>query len=352
MRRAAATGLLAATLLSCGVLFALPSLLVPGIALMALAMASAAWVWAGAHRARLSLVTAAARVQEDEPVRLAASARLRPWSPPAELAGPSLGGAAGGERGRLELRSTTRFARRGRRELGPARLTIRDPLGLATRVAAEASAGVLVLPRIEPVRAGREAGVEGTGRFAARRAGPELEFDSLRPHRPGAPASRIHWPTAARAGELMERRLDPESDSRPLVVLDPSAPASEEALDRAVRAAASLCRALASAGGCRMLLPGDRRPASVEDDLRAWPALHGRLALVEAGGPPPRLPRSASASAVFWVTAARRAGPRALARATAAERYVVSPGDAPAGAAFSVAGCAGVRMKRVRARAA
>ena len=33
------------------------------------------------------------------------------------------------------------------------------------------------------------------------------EVDSLAPHRPGAPASRIHWPTVARTTMLMERRM-------------------------------------------------------------------------------------------------------------------------------------------------
>ena len=57
----------------------------------------------------------------------------------------------------------------------------------------------------------------------------------------------------------MERKLISEADSRPLVVLDPRAPESPEALDAAVRAAASLTVHFAKRGGCGLLLPGDRR---------------------------------------------------------------------------------------------
>ena len=108
-----------------------------------------------------------------------------------------------------------------------------------------------MLPRIEPVTApgGGGAGAgPGRARHAPGLSGrrldaslAELEIDGLRPYREGAPASRIHWPTVARRGEMLERRLVAELDSAPLVVLDRSAPASEEALDSAVRAAASLC---------------------------------------------------------------------------------------------------------------
>ena len=353
MRRAAATGLLGAALGLCGLLFALPSLLVPGVALALLAPAAAAWVWLGARRARIRLTASPSAVQEGEPVAVAAAARVGRWSPPAELTVPSLRTPDALGRGRLALRTEARFDRRGRRALGPARLSLGDPLGLAARVADRAFAEVLVLPRIEAVRPGRRSGLDGFEGAAGRGAGPELEFDALRPHRPGSPASRIHWPTVARTDELVERRLSPESDTRPLVVLDSAAPASAEDLDRAVRAAASLCRALAGGGGCRLLLPGDRRVAPLEPDLRAWPAAHARLAVVEAAEAPVRLPRSLGVSALFWVMPSRRPAPRALARAATAHRFLVTPGRPPAGgAAFTVAGCAGVRLERARSRAA
>ena len=101
---------------------------------------------------------------------------------------------------------------------------------------------VLVLPRIEAVRAPSDGGEVAAGHArAALIAAAETEIDGLREHVEGSPASRIHWPSVARGAGLMERKLISETDSRPLVVLDPRAPASPEALDAAVRAAASLC---------------------------------------------------------------------------------------------------------------
>jgi uncharacterized protein (DUF58 family) len=353
VKRAAGTAALGAALGLSGLLFALPSLLIPGLALLLLSLAASAWVRLGARRSRLRVGVHPAHVEEGQPVTVTASTHLRRWSPPAELVVPSLGRSEMAGSGRLELALEARFERRGRRTLGPARVSFQDPLGLATVRGRESFAEVLVLPRVEPVRPGRRSGLEGLDGSAGRSAGPELEFDTLQRHRTGSPASRIHWPTVARGGELMERRLSPEADSRPLVILDATVPASDESLDRAVRAAASLCRALASAAGCRLVLPGDRRATAVEPDLRAWPAAHARLALVDAGDAPPALPRTVGASAVFWVLASRRPAPRALQRAVTAHRYLVTPGRPPAGgAAFTVAGCAGVRLERVRARAA
>ena len=48
----------------------------------------------------------------------------------------------------------------------------------------------------------------------------------------------------------------------------------------AVRACASLAVHLARHGGCALLLPGDRRPVTLDPELAGWPHLHARLALV------------------------------------------------------------------------
>lgn len=350
MRRAGATALLGLGLALCGLLFALPSLYVAGVALPLLALAAAGWVAVAGRGSRVELAVAPAAVEEGDPVAVVATARLRRRSPAAEIA---LGGsrAAVLAREAAELHSRASFHRRGRRTVGPALMSVCDPLHLAHRTLASERATVLVLPRVEPVRAAARGTLDGAGtpiRFAT---GPELELDALRPHRPGAPASRIHWPTVARTGELVERNLVPDSDVRPLVVLDATHPASEDALDRAVRAAASLCHALAVAGGCRLLLAGDRRATRVGPDLRGWPAVHERLAFVEAARTPPRVPRGTPASGLFWVVAARRAAPRGLELARAADRYLVMPGTAE-GATFAVAGCTGVALARRRSRAA
>jgi uncharacterized protein (DUF58 family) len=183
-------------------------------------------------------------------------------------------------------------------------------------------------------------------------AAAELELHSLRPYRIGSPASRIHWPTVARTGTMVERRLVAEADARPLVVLDPRNPPSEDALDAAVRATASLAVHLARrAGGCSLLLPGDRRAADLERDLRGWPALHARLALLEAdqGGPASR--RLERSGPVFWVSAGGASLPPAIKRSSGSYFVTPSPVEGRA-AAFTVGGCSGYRLNARRAEAA
>ncbi|HVE67379.1 MAG TPA: DUF58 domain-containing protein, partial [Solirubrobacteraceae bacterium] len=250
-------------------------LFVGGIAFLALGGATLLWVTLAARGARVSRDLTAHRVIEDEPfdVRLAATSALP--LPGGELVEPLLPGPVPLRPGRREtrIRVQARFARRGLRRLDPPRMTIHDPLGLAARTilgggsgdaassggAASAADEVLVLPRIEPVDVTAEPDASGSGRALASLAGmAEVEMDGLRAYREGTAASRIHWPPLARGAGLMERRLRPDGDGRPLVVLDPRG-GTEADLDAAVRAAASLCRALAASGGCGLLLPGERR---------------------------------------------------------------------------------------------
>ncbi len=170
------------------------------------------------------------------------------------------------------------------------------------------------------------------------------EMDGLRAYRTGSPASRIHWPILARTGELVERRLVGGADASPLVVLDAACPEDPEALDRAVRAAASLCRHLAPAAGCLLVLPGERVPYRIDPALRLWPRAHAHLAVVEAGGKPPD-PRAVSRdAAVFWVSASRRV-PALASGLAGGIGYVVTPYPANIGEpAFTVAGCTGNRV--------
>jgi uncharacterized protein (DUF58 family) len=244
--------------------------------------------------------------------------------------------------------------------LEPDVLVIRDPLRLYSReLVGEGGEDVLVLPRVEPVTAagsgggaGAGAGLEGDDGRAAWRgrlsgSAAELDIDGLRPYREGTPASRIHWPAVARSGEMLERRLTADADSAPLVVLDASRPPSEEALDMAVRAAASICLHLARRGGCALLLPGSRRPVAVNADLAAWHGVHARLALVETARSRPSPGRVRRAGAVVWVSA-RPDVPRDLARSAGAGAWFVSPGspERPGAGAFEVAGCTGRPLHR------
>jgi uncharacterized protein (DUF58 family) len=360
--RALAVAALGAALALCAAAFGSPSLYVPGVALGALGLGSAVWVGLAARGAVVHRRVGPATVMEEEPypLRIVARTGLLP-APGGELIEPLLRDPIplAGARTR-HVRVDVRFGRRGRRSLAPVRLVIRDPLGLAARgIWSGGAEQVLVLPRIEPVLTAGGGPAPGAGALlgagaTVRLASPsdEIELDSLRPYVPGRPASRIHWPTVARTGELIERVFASDAGSRPLVVLDPRNAAEVEDLDRAVRAAASLCFALAREGGCALLLPGERRRVDVGPDLRAWPALHARLALVDDGGGAPALPARRHSGTVLWVTAG---GGRGAARAAVARgaTYVVAPRPLPGlPAVFSVAGCTGQAVTQAARRRA
>jgi uncharacterized protein (DUF58 family) len=329
--------------------FDLPSLYVPGVGFIVVGLGSAGWVWLAARGANVVRESGPATVQEEEPYPLRLRVTRGAVPPPGgELVEPLLGKTlpATDPRSR-RVRVNVRFQRRGRRHIEPARLVIRDPLSLSVRETFSDPADVLVLPRIEPVTVGAASSIAGlesvTG--ALTEAAAELELHSLRPYRAGAAASRIHWPTVARTGVMMERRLVAESDARPLVVLDPSNPPGTAELDRAVRATASLVVHLARrAHGCSLLLPGQRRPIDLDGELRGWPALHARLALLEASEGAPRSRRLERSGAVFWVSAGGGSLPPGVKRSGGGS-YFISPvpvsGRVPA---FTVAGCSGYRL--------
>ena len=360
MARAALTGLLGLLLAGVGALFGATALLLPGCALVILALVSALWALL-AGWGRLSRRVGASKVVEDEPCSIVLEARtLLPSPPGSEIIEPLAGGESRPARWRRRQRIETKvsFPRRGRHALEPARMVVRDPLGVASReVRSPAGEEVLVLPRIEPVRTTRAGGghLQALSRLSesASEEGPRVDFDALREARPGTPLTRIHWPAVARTGQLIELTLLAEIDRRPVVVLDATSPASPEDLDSAVRAAGSLCVAFARAGGCDLLLPGERRPSFVDTTLAAWPALHEHLALVEPGGHPVLPSRLGRVGAVFWVNAHVAGGglPSSLSRSTSAS-FLVSPGPATAASAFTVAGCHGRRLGRAARRAA
>jgi uncharacterized protein (DUF58 family) len=327
------------------------------VAFVALGVLAGSWVWLAARGARVERELSTHRVVEDEPldVRLRATAALP--LPGGELAEPLLSGPVPLRAGRRDtrIRVEARFARRGLRRLEPPRMAVADPLGLARReVLGEGRVEeVMVLPRVEPVRVGAEPDASGSGRALAALAGmAEVEMDGLRAYRPGTPASRIHWAPLARGAGLLERRLRPDGDGRPLVVLDPRG-GSPDDLDAAVRAAASLAHALAGGGGCGLLLPGERRAARIERDLGSWPAAWARLALVEAGAPPPMAGLATRIGPVFYVAAAPPARiPRALQSAPGL-RILVTPAEMPGRPeVLAVAGCHGYALVGARTRGA
>ena len=359
MRSAAGCAALGIVLLLVAGTFDAEPFYVTGAALVALGAGAAAWIGIGGWGATMHRTVGARSVMEDEPLTVVLEARGgRLPLPPGYVDDPLLDEPVPLRAGRAtyRVRVEASFARRGRRRLEPATLVLRDPLGLAERAIASGEADeVLVLPRIFAV-ATKAAGGEDTGAHARAllTSAAETELDGLRQHVEGTPASRIHWASLAKGGEIMERKLVAEADSRPLVVLDPRGAAVPEDLDAAVRAAASLTVHFAGRTGCALLLPGDRRAATVEPDLSAWPAAHVRLALMDADSGP-ALTAAQNRRGLILFVSARRADrpPRGLGR-TPGGLILVVPGE-PAGTRrplFEVAGCRGYLGARTGSAAA
>ena len=229
------------------------------------------------------------------------------------------------------------------------RVVVRDPFGLASRVVAGAGSrrGARAAAGGARARAAAPTG-DGTG-TALRRGRPalaaEVDLDGLRPHREGAPASRIFWPALARGGELMERRLRADGDTRPLVVLDLRAPESREAARRGGAGDRVAGRRTSPARRLRAAAP--RRPAADAGSTRrspGWPALHVRLALLETGAVPNLLrPRRAARAGPLRRRARRSRARRARWPTRPAARGCSScPGTLPGRApVLTVAGCHG-----------
>jgi uncharacterized protein (DUF58 family) len=361
MGRAFATAVLALAFGAAAALVDAEPLWVPAATLALIAAGSAAWVGFGARGVRVTRTLGARRVMENEPVAIVLDVHAgRLGLPPSRLADPlmpapvAVRAGRGGRRVRIEVR----FGRRGRRVLALPHVLIADPLGLATReVSARPSPlgdDILVLPRIEPVVAAPGGGdATRIARHGIPAVGAEVELDGIRPLRDGTPASRIFWPAVARGADPQERFLSSASESRPVVVLDPRGGVSEEALDAAVRATASLARALAQAGGCCVLLPGDRRPIELGETLAGWPTIHARLALIGASSGPSLACLAQRRGPIVLVSARMRARmPQALGPAHGATRIVVVPGALPdRHPLFAVAGCSGYELSGPRGRA-
>ena len=352
MSRSLAIAALGVCLCLLAKLFGVGAFLIPGVALVLAPVG-----------AEIATRTAARRVRlEREPLQLTAEEGTR-LQLTTRLVGPralrrsgeftAMAGSESRPRRWLEHDEQhfhARASHRGRHLMGPSMLRYGDPFGLCERTVRSPATELLVLPRVEPISGADLAKLATqtvTPMAAVASAG---ELDGLQPAQQYATAGRIHWPTSARTGTLMERRLRAALDSRPLVVLDGSGAAGSDAFDMAVRAAASLAVALARRGGCLLLTPPERRPHQLDASLASWPAIHRQLAVLEPSAAPAadavrRAPR------LLWVTA-RTDAPPVPARPPGSRWYLVSPFARPGGEVlFAVGGCA-VQPFATRERAA
>ena len=151
--------------------------------------------------------------------------------------------------------------RRGIHEVGPARLSVGDPLGVASQAttAAEVDRIVVFPPIVElegvPVARSSDSG-QNPG-FVRTTGGDE--FFSLREYRQGDDLRRVHWPATARRDELMIRQLQDPQNTAVLILFDPRRTAypSAELFEDAVSIAASIYSHLFRAGvGPVLAIPG------------------------------------------------------------------------------------------------
>lgn len=378
MRRTVGIVLAGALLIVVALAFDASELFVPAVAFVVIGLAVPPWIWLASRNTSVTRCFDVDQVLEEQPIEAQIEVQGGPLGVPGgeildPLAGEPipLGGFLFAPRGgrTAEIRVVARFGRRGRRTLEPPALALADPLGLfrVVRSGRDSSQTLLVLPRLERPKWSREeaanrldqqAGAAVLEAFAA------VEIDGLRPYREGTPASRISWPALARGAGLLERRMRADRESGPLVVLDVRSDGPDEHVDAAVRAAASLTYELARHAGCELLIPGDRRPVSIESDLARWPSTHVRLALLEGGpgAPPPALLAHPRGGMVFYVAAQGGQLPLQLVRGAHRGAVLVLPADLTPPVRqpprFEVSGCAGYllaagsRLQAPRERAA
>ncbi|HSJ70414.1 MAG TPA: DUF58 domain-containing protein [Acidimicrobiia bacterium] len=143
---------------------------------------------------------------------------------------------------------------RGIYTVGPAKVSLGDPLGFVESTATFGVSGRLVVyPRVEgldgvPTGRGQDQTIN-TSRAAFWHSGGE-DFYTLREYHQGDDLRRVHWPSSARRDELMIKQLEMPWQSRAFVVLDPRVEphVSAESFEQSVRGAASVLNHLFRAG--------------------------------------------------------------------------------------------------------
>ena len=150
---------------------------------------------------------------------------------------------ARGELARAAYRLPT--DQRGIFDLGPLKVGLVDPFGLAARTADAAPATRLtVYPRIDdvapPASAHGDDPLAGADHPRALTGGGE-DFYALRPYVRGDDLRRVHWPSTAKADELMLRQDEMPWQARSALLLDTrSSMCPPQALELLVSAAASI----------------------------------------------------------------------------------------------------------------
>ncbi len=222
------------------------------------------------------------------------------------------------------VRYALQGAARGRYVIGPLRVRVRDPFGVAQRIRRyRGTDDVVVYPRIEPLGGPASPGTpRGSGSSDTRRLfNTGDEFYTMREYVLGDDLRQVHWPSTARRQTLMVRQQEQPWQAEATVFCDTRLVAHRDvgpssSLEKAVSVAASLVWHLADEGfRLRLVTETDIRP-DLTRRTQPWELLLDRLA---------ELAPSRAASLAPALQRLRAAGGEGLLAAVVAP----PPGDEP-----------------------
>jgi uncharacterized protein (DUF58 family) len=174
---------------------------------------------------------------------------------------------------------------RGVYKVGPATVSIGDPLGFVESTMRFGGTGRLVVyPKVEtfegvPTGRGQDQTIN-TSRAAFWHSGGE-DFFTLREYQQGDDLRKVHWPSSARRDELMIKQLEMPWQSRAFIVLDPRVEphASAESFEQAVRGAESTLHHLFRTGYTPTIWAGNGN-GSVVSNAEAYRSAMEELATI------------------------------------------------------------------------
>lgn len=176
---------------------------------------------------------------------------------------------------------------RGRYQVGPIRLRLVDPFGLAERyVFVRDIDRVTVYPRIEPLTGdGPPAERAGAGPASVYRLAPEGdEFYAVREYESGDDLRKIHWRSVARTGQLMIKQEEARFFPRATIFVDTRRIAhhgsgADSSLEWCLSAAASTIWHLSRHGFALRLATDELAPAGARSGREAAEGLLEALAI-------------------------------------------------------------------------
>ena len=215
-------------------------------------------------------------------------------------------------------------ASRGRYSVGPMRLRVRDPFGLAQRIRRyRGREDVVVYPHIEPLEDAPAPGMQtGSGSSAIRRLfNTGDEFYTMREYVTGDDLRQVHWPSTAHRQKLMVRQQEQPWEAEATVLCDTRRSAHRHlgpasGLEKSISLAASLLWHLADDGfTLRLLTEADQKRPSPQP----WQQLLDRLAEIEPSatsslGPALQRLRGGGGEGLFAAVVATPVGDEPVAR--------------------------------------